>query len=148
MHTEGQRARERAKRTDALATKKKADLGDLINLGNVELRRTKPTGIEKTIKTGLDKVLTYALYERGLNNGVPMRIRAEQTKQRKGRPKKVIGQVEAKAKFSKPLSSKTANWLAKMTPVWQEKKTQEYEQALAQAVTEVKPRERGKIRKQ
>jgi hypothetical protein len=131
MHMEGQRARERAKRTDALATKKKADLGDLINLGNVELRRTKPTQIEKTIKTGLDKVMTYALYERGLlGNGRPMRTQAGQMKQRQGRSKKVVGQGQAKPEFSKPLSSKSANWLTKMTPVWEEKKTQEYQQAL------------------
>jgi hypothetical protein len=74
MQMEGREARERASRIDALATKKKADLGDLINLGNVELRSSKPTKVEKRSKTGMDKVLSYALYERGLGNGVPLII--------------------------------------------------------------------------
>jgi hypothetical protein len=104
MHMEGQRARERAKRTDA--PKKKANLGDLINLGNVELRRVKPTATEKRTKTGLEKVVTYALWERGLGGAGPRAT----SKKRAG--KKSKGAVRPSLEFGKPLSSRGANYLA------------------------------------
>lgn len=70
LHTEGQIIREKAKTqltaTDILHPKKKATVGDLLTLGNVELKRRKPTATEKRIDTGLHKVVEYALWERGL----------------------------------------------------------------------------------
>jgi hypothetical protein len=120
MHVEGQRARERIQRTDALATKKKADLGDLINLGNVELRRTKPTKMEKWSKTGLDKVVSYALWERGLGTGVPRRITVNETKTRPKKTKKVVWEGKKKEEFIRPLSSKGAKYLARRTREWNE----------------------------
>ncbi|KZM24044.1 mitochondrion [Ascochyta rabiei] len=70
LHTEGQHLREKAKQQatlDASPRKPRADLGDLIHLGNVELRRSKPTLTEKRTKTGMEKVVQYALWERGLD---------------------------------------------------------------------------------
>ena len=107
IHVEGQRARERAKQTDA-PKKKKANLGDLINLGNVELRRVKPTATEKRTKTGLEKVVTYALWERGL--GGAKRTASVQTKKRGS--KKSKGGVAANLEFGKPLSSRGVNYLS------------------------------------
>jgi hypothetical protein len=115
---EGNRARERAKRTDALAAKKKADLGDLTILGNVELRRSKLTKVEKRSKTGIDKVLSYALYERGLSSGVPVRRRqdiANKTLPKRSKAKKSRHLEEATLEYGKPLSSGGASYLAKKT---------------------------------
>lgn len=70
LHTEGQHLREKAKQQptiDASAKKMRANLGDLIHLGNVELKRAKPTMTEKRTKTGMEKVVQYALWERGLD---------------------------------------------------------------------------------
>lgn len=68
---EGQRSRQRAKSQigSQTATKQRADLGDLIVAGNVDLRRSKPTKTEKSVKSGMEKVVQYALWERGLSNG-------------------------------------------------------------------------------
>lgn len=68
IHIEGQKARERAKQRpdQELSAKKRADLGDLIKLGNVEIRNVKPTKQELRDKIGLGKVIRYALLERGL----------------------------------------------------------------------------------
>ncbi|KAI8936858.1 hypothetical protein NX059_006095 [Plenodomus lindquistii] len=68
LFIEGQRAREQAKhqRSTGANTRQKANLGDLITLGNVEIRRARPNKAEKNTKTGLDKVVQYALSERGL----------------------------------------------------------------------------------
>lgn len=68
---EGQEARRKAKQQEAgqVSPRRKADLGDLIRLGNVELRRAKPTKTEKRIDTGMQKVLRYALWERKLDFG-------------------------------------------------------------------------------
>jgi hypothetical protein len=77
----------------------------LINLGNVEIRRVKPTKVEKRSKTGQDKVISYALWERGLGSGRPARL--DQLKKRNIRRVKdapVRGAVN-------PLSSKAANFL-------------------------------------
>ncbi|KAH6616686.1 actin-domain-containing protein [Boeremia exigua] len=61
LHTEGQYIREKAKNQittlDHSSQKKKADLGDLLMLGNVELRKSKPTKTEKRTKTGMEKVV-------------------------------------------------------------------------------------------
>lgn len=110
MHIEGQKARERAKQqaTSDAAAKRRADLGDLINLGNVELRRVKPTKIEKRSKTGQDKVISYALWERGLGSGIPARL--GQIKQ-----KKLQGAKNAQSERGtvNPLTSKAADFLLK-----------------------------------
>ncbi|KAE8836854.1 hypothetical protein PTNB73_07759 [Pyrenophora teres f. teres] len=110
MHQEGQRARERAKRQPApdVSAKRKADLGDLITLGNVELRREKVTKTEKRVKTGLNKVIGYALWERGLTaQTIP-------TPRTKGKKSRGVGEQGGKqAEFAKPLSSKGAAYLAK-----------------------------------
>jgi hypothetical protein len=69
MYQEGQKARERVNQLEAtgqIAPRRKADLGDLLTLGNVELRRVKPTKPEKRKKTGIHKVIGYALEERRL----------------------------------------------------------------------------------
>ncbi|KAF3036169.1 hypothetical protein E8E12_003911 [Didymella heteroderae] len=71
LHTEGQIIREKAKTQilpSDVAAKKRADLGDLLTLGNVELRKSKPTKAEKRTKTGMEKVVQYALWERGLDS--------------------------------------------------------------------------------
>ncbi|KAF1948071.1 hypothetical protein EJ02DRAFT_429807 [Clathrospora elynae] len=129
MHVEGQRARENAKkhapslasatttRPTPSAAKRKPDLGDLINLGNVSLRRVKPTKAEKRTSTGLDKVVQYALWERGLGTGVPSRLG------NKGKRVARVGKgVAGKERvFEKVMSSRGANFLAKKTRRWREK---------------------------
>lgn len=69
LHTEGQYIRQKAKSELSIdeTKKRRADLGDLLTLGNVELRRAKPTMTEKRTKTGMEKVVQYALWERGLD---------------------------------------------------------------------------------
>jgi hypothetical protein len=106
IHVEGQKARERAKQQAAseAATKRRADLGDLINLGNVELRRVKAN------KTGLDKVVNYALRERGLGNGVPSRIQEIRAKKARS-----VRHVRTQREFVNPLSSKAAKFLETRT---------------------------------
>ncbi|EMD85416.1 hypothetical protein COCC4DRAFT_208038 [Bipolaris maydis ATCC 48331] len=118
IHVEGQKAREKAKREaeSAAEKKRKADLGDLINLGNVELRRVKATKPEKRSKIGLDKVVHYALWERGLGTGMPLRS----VKKGKRKARAVVGLSRKRAEFSKPLSSKGADFLAKKTRMWRE----------------------------
>jgi hypothetical protein len=107
IHIEGQKARERAKQQAAseTATKRRADLGDLINLGNVEIRRVKPTKTEKRSKTGQDKVVSYALWERGLGDGIPGRI--QELRKRKVR----VDHARPGRDAVNPLSSKAANFL-------------------------------------
>lgn len=118
IHVEGQKAREKAKQqvASAVEKKRKADLGDLINMGNVELRRVKPTRAEKRSKTGLDKVVNYALWERGLSTGVPLRT----VKKGRRKVRTVVGLSRKRTEFSKPLSSKGADFLAKKTRMWRE----------------------------
>lgn len=120
IHIEGQKARERAKQqaADKAAARKRADLGDLITLGNVELRRVKATKTEKRTKTGMDKVLQYALWERGL---------AASATQQQSKPADEnalgfrLGFKNAKEgsrevpEFGKVVSSKGATLLAKRT---------------------------------
>ncbi|CAO2658305.1 Nn.00g060280.m01.CDS01 [Neocucurbitaria sp. VM-36] len=114
IHVEGQKARERAKQqsTPKVLSRRRADLGDLINLGNVELRRVKPTKTEKRTKTGLDKVVQYALWERGLK--IP-----KAPSRGKSRPQVLEGTRQA-SNYGKPMSGKGANFLAKRTREWRE----------------------------
>ncbi len=71
LHTEGQYLREKAKMhittSNTLTHQKDADLGDLLTLGNVELKKSRSTMTEKRTKVGLEKVVQYALWERGLD---------------------------------------------------------------------------------
>jgi hypothetical protein len=96
--------------------KRKADLGDLITLGNVEIRRVKATKPEKRSRIGLDKVVHYALWERGLGTGMPLTT----AKKGKRRARAVVGLSRKRAEFSKPLSGKGADFLAKKTRMWRE----------------------------
>jgi actin-related protein 6 len=102
IHIEGQRAREVAKQNtlvDASPKKQRANVGDLIHLGNVELRRTKPTLTEKRVKTGMEKVVQYALWERGLD-----------TKGKKG-----VGRPKRNVPVGTPLSMRAAKFLVSKT---------------------------------
>ncbi|KAF9697324.1 hypothetical protein EKO04_005111 [Ascochyta lentis] len=103
LHTEGQHLREKAKQQpalDASPRKPRADLGDLIHLGNVELRRSKPTLTEKRTKTGMEKVVQYALWERGLD-----------TKGKRGS----TGKGQRDVPVGTPLSQRTAKFLVGRT---------------------------------
>lgn len=100
LHTEGQILREKAKAqitaSDALSQqKKKADLGDLLVLGNVEMHRSRPTKKDERVKIGLEKVVEYALWERGLT-----------TKEGKGGKKKRVH-----VPIGTPLSEKSTKFL-------------------------------------
>lgn len=77
--------------------KKKADLGDLLVLGNVEMHRSRPTKKDERVKIGLEKVVEYALWERGLAT-------KEGRKNKKKRVDVPIGM---------PLSEKSAKFLVK-----------------------------------
>jgi hypothetical protein len=69
IHQQGQKARHLAKKkgTAQGTARRRADLGDLISLGNVAIRPSKPTELDLNRKKGLQKVITYALWERGLS---------------------------------------------------------------------------------
>ncbi|KAG9206966.1 hypothetical protein G6514_000257 [Epicoccum nigrum] len=100
LHTEGQILREKAKTqltvSDAPAQqKKKADLGDLLVLGNVEMHRSRPTKRDERVKIGQEKVVEYALWERGLT-----------TKRGRAKGKRVDVPI------GMPLSEKSAKLLA------------------------------------
>jgi hypothetical protein len=73
IHQQGQKARQLAKKkgTVEATARRRADLGDLINLGNVAIRSSKPTELEVSTKKGLQKVISYALWERGLGHLPP-----------------------------------------------------------------------------
>ena len=45
----------------------------MLTLGNVKLQKHKPTKTEKRTKTGMEKVVQYALWERGLDSKVRTR---------------------------------------------------------------------------
>ncbi len=85
---------------DAPIKKPRANLGDLIHLGNVELRRTKPTLTEKRTKTGMEKVIQYALWERGLDT--------------KGK-KRAAGKKSRDVPVGTPLSERAASFLGRET---------------------------------
>jgi actin-related protein 6 len=111
LHVEGQKARERAKKLqttstpDTTAPRRRADLGDLINLGNVELRRVKPTKTEKRTKSGQQKVIQYALQERGLGGAFSSSMRRSKGK------KKAMQELSMKTDFGKALSAKGVKYL-------------------------------------
>lgn len=90
-------------------------MGDLIKLGNVELRRVNPTKAEKRTDTGLDKVVQYAIWERGLGVGTP---RKPAQKGRKAL--QVLEGTRQAPEFGKPMSSKGSSFLAKKTREWAE----------------------------
>jgi hypothetical protein len=75
--------------------KKKADLGDLLVLGNVEMHRSRPTKRDERVKIGQEKVVEYALWERGLT-----------TKRGRAKGKRVDVPI------GMPLSEKSAKLLA------------------------------------
>lgn len=103
VHSEGQYLREKAKTqitaSDVPSQKKRADLGDLLTLGNVELKKSKPTMTERRTKTGMEKVVQYALWERGLDT--------------KGRRRG--GRRNADVPVGTPLSQKSAKFLVGKT---------------------------------
>lgn len=103
VHTEGQYLREKVKTqiiaSDLQIQKRKADLGDLLTMGNVELKRSRPTMTEKRTKTGMEKVVQYALWERGLHT--------------KGRRKG--GRRNADVPLGTPLSQRSARFLVGKT---------------------------------
>lgn len=74
IHVEGQKVRERAKQFPIIAAenstsstrRQRADLGDLITLGNVNVRRHKASEQEKWRSTGFAKVVSGAVRKRGL----------------------------------------------------------------------------------
>lgn len=109
LHVQGQKAREQAKRAPETrnTSYKKAGLGELIHMGNVELRRTKLNSTEKRRATGLDKVVQYALWERGLGRGKASRSIA----QGKARVPVLEGTREV-PEFGKPMSGNAASYLA------------------------------------
>jgi hypothetical protein len=121
IHIEGQKARERTKQqapTQA-ASRHKADLGDLIKLGNVELRRVKANKTEKRTKIGQNKVIDYALWERGLGRNQspqqPERVAEHSLGLTLGVPKNVVEGTRTVPTFGKPLSSREVNVLVKET---------------------------------
>jgi hypothetical protein len=77
IHMQGQKARQRAKENGTVqeTARRRADLGDLINLGNVEIRKVKPNKSEVRTKKGMSKVIDYALWERGLSGPLPPNLR-------------------------------------------------------------------------
>jgi actin-related protein 6 len=113
IKSEGNEARRRAN-IQARAGKparRRADLGDLINLGNVELRTRPFTKKEVRIKTGLNKVVTRALAERGLRKNA---LDVDTRKSLENR----VGVVEGTRKvpeFGKVLSSRGAAYLEEET---------------------------------
>jgi len=117
--TKAQQARGRAKQ-QAGPSRRRADLGDLFNLGNVELRRSKATKTEKRTRTGIEKVIDYAFYERGLHKDQSM----EQRAQKVGTPhplglklggKKYFEGTRAVPEYGRPVPSGAANLLIKHT---------------------------------
>jgi hypothetical protein len=121
--SEGHQARERANRQarSGKPRPQRADLGDLINLGNVELRRRSPNKMELRRKAGLQKVYQKALAERGLQpNALDERIYQKL--------KNKVGVVEGTRRvpsFGKALSSKGASYLADQTRKRREREEEE-----------------------
>jgi hypothetical protein len=111
IHIEGANARRRAKRSDdpnPSRSQRRADLGDLITAGNVQLRKNRPTKMEIRTKTGQAKSITRALRERGLLANSELDTRRDSPLKDK------IGLIEGTRDipdFGKPLSSKSVNYL-------------------------------------
>lgn len=91
---------------DEVPSRRKADLGDLLVLGNVELRKKKASRSEEDRKKGMRKVINYALMERGLP------VRQERKYKELPDSKGVVEGTRDVPQFGKPLSSKAANYLA------------------------------------
>jgi hypothetical protein len=92
----------------------------LITLGNVELRRVKPTKTEKRSNTGMQKVVEYALWERGLDMGRASRQAKLQDKGvvlRDGTPMPLRFKEGTRAvpEFGQPVSNRVARTAAKGT---------------------------------
>jgi hypothetical protein len=115
IYMQGQKARQRAKKHGA--NTRRADLGDLIRLGNVELRSTPRTKVEMREKKGLQKVVQYALWERGLSS-----IGTKQRKIAEGKKNiSVSGGKRDVPLSAKPLRSTAASYLEKKTMQEREK---------------------------
>ncbi|KAH8732203.1 actin-domain-containing protein [Phaeosphaeriaceae sp. PMI808] len=97
IHIEGQKAREDIKKQQStqVTSRRRADLGDLITLGNVEVRRVKASKTEKRTKTGMAK------YDSRMVEG-----------------------TRQVPDFGSPLSNKAATMLAKWTGKQQEAETE------------------------
>jgi hypothetical protein len=76
----------------------------------VELRRVKATKTEKRTQTGMNKVVQYALWERGLGRGLGARSRSKKKKTADARE----GTRDV-PEFGRPLSSKSASRLMEWT---------------------------------
>ncbi|KAH7078171.1 actin-domain-containing protein [Paraphoma chrysanthemicola] len=111
IYLEGHKARERAKQREGVTgtSKSRADLGDLITLGNVQIRRVEPDKAEKRTKTGVQKVINYALWERGLTNGTARKPKQPSS----GKGPRVLEGTWQIPEFGQPVSSKTMAMLAK-----------------------------------
>jgi hypothetical protein len=119
IYMQGQKARQRAKKHDSSqkTARQRADLGDLIRLGNVKLRSSPPTKLEMREKKGMQKVVQYALWERGLSS-----MDDKQRKIREGNKSIVVSGGKRDVPLSgKPLSIKAASDLAKKTMEEREK---------------------------
>jgi hypothetical protein len=121
---EGEKARRKAKQqATQLSPRRKADLGDLIRLGNVELRRVKPTKTEKRERTGMQKVVNYALWERKLDSGRAEREKQSQDRRvtrllKYGTPDLLLRVKEGTSKvpaFGQPVSNRVAQMAKKGT---------------------------------
>lgn len=109
LHREGQRAREKLKQ-QGTTSERKANLGDLLTLGNVELRRVRPTKAENRVKTGLDKVVQYALWERGLGSG-----RSALSVQHRRQKSAVREGTREVPEFGRVIGSRAADYLSQQT---------------------------------
>ena len=118
---EAEKAQERVKRQAIAqaAPGRKADLRDLINLGNVELRRRKANKTEKRTKIGQEKVINYALWERGLHmkqNLPPLDApRKHILGLRLGFPRRIVEGTRTVPEFGRALPSGVVNALVSET---------------------------------
>jgi len=115
IHVDGQKARQRAKQQSASdeTIKRRADLGDLISLGNVELRRVEHTKLDKRSRTGLEKVVQYALWERGLSS------RSTKATQKKRNKRLVSKGTRREPKFERLISGKAAGFVTEQAELRQ-----------------------------
>lgn len=111
--------------------RRKADLGDLIKLGNVSLLRKKPTDNELRTKTGMKKVIDFALLERGLDrqpNQFSRRTRDRDDSHRAGAPLPLLRTrsgplvegTRSVPQYGKVVPNKAARLLAKKTTEYME----------------------------
>lgn len=117
LHIEGQKSRERAKQAQG-TPRRRADLGDLLKLGNVELRRVRANRTEKRTKTGMEKVIDFALYERGLHpviNRLQAQVGTSHPLGLKLGGKKYFEGTRNVPEYGRPVPSGAANVLIKAT---------------------------------